>query len=424
EASAQYRFRWLWFVLGTGVPSVLLLMVVLGYDYTALQLARRCVWTLGVVAGGVLLHALIVRKLLLERRRLQIRRSTEKLEAARARGEKPPDAPPAEELSPHNLAQRTQTLLRGAITIAVVVLVYQIWIDVLPAFGLLRNFELAGSGPEAITLADVMLSLFLLVASFAAARSVPAVLELLVLQRLRMQAGERVAVATLTRYGIVIVGILLAFNSVGLGWSKVQWLVAAVSVGLGFGLQEIFANFVSGLILLFERPIRVGDIVTIGDTTGRVLRIQIRATTIQNWDRKELVVPNRAFVTGSFVNWTLTDSVVRWTIPLGVAYGTDTQKALQLLQRVAEESPHVLREPRPEAVFVGFLDSNLDLQLRLFVDMSALDWRWMTDLHQAIERLFREQGIEMAFPQRDVNLKLAAPLLELLQRDGGRLAAK
>jgi len=426
RTSTLHRFRRLWFVVGVGTMLALLVMATLGYDYAVAQLARRLVATLTLVVAGVLVHAMVVRGLVLERRRIQIRQAQERLAAARqgdggtTAGELPP-LPALEDIDPQTLARRTQALLRGALTIAVVVAAYQIWVDLLPALGILRRIALWGDDsdpahPVAITLADVLLSLSVLFLAIVAARNLPALLELLVLQRLKMQAGERNAVSTLARYFIIIIGVLLSFSTIGIGWSKVQWLVAAVSVGLGFGLQEIFANFVSGLILLFERPIRVGDIVSVGAVTGRVARIQIRATTIQDWERKELIVPNREFVTGHFVNWTLSDSVVRWTIPVGVAYGTDTQRALDLLAKIAAESTHVLREPKPEAVFVRFGDSTLELQLRVFVDMSALDYRWMTDLHQAIDRSFRDAGIQIAFPQHDVNLRAAGPLLELLHR--------
>ncbi|MBL9077929.1 MAG: mechanosensitive ion channel [Planctomycetes bacterium] len=415
-----FRLRHLWHAVGVGVPLALLGMVVSGYDYTALQLARRLHLTIAVVAAAVFGHAMIVRSLALERRRLQMRKAEQRMQAVRT-GDTAvaAEAPALAELDPQSLARQTQTLLRGAITIVVAVAVFQIWVDVLPALGALRGVELWNIGDEAapqwISLADVLLGVFLFGAALVAARNLPALLELFVLQRLRMQAGERHAITTLARYGIFIVGLVWAFSSIGIGWSKVQWLVAAVSVGLGFGLQEIFANFVSGLILLFERPIRVGDIVRVGDTTGRVTRIQIRATTIQDWERKELVVPNREFVTGRFVNWTLGDSIVRWSLPVGTAYGTDTDRALQLLEQIARASRHVRADPVPEAVCTGFGDSTINLELRLFVDMNALEYRWMTELYQGIDRAFREAGIEIAFPQRDVNLKLSQQLVDLLR---------
>jgi len=420
-----FRFRRLWFFAGFGLPVVLAVMVALGYEYTALQLTRRVQLTAGVLLGGVLVHALVLRGLLLERRRLQINIARERLEAAKA-GEPAPNAAEQTEgdaMDPQSLARQTQALLRGAVVVAVAIVAFEIWVDVLPALGILRRFQVWQGGSEAaplpVTMADLALSAFILVASAFAARNLPALLELLVLQRLRLEPGERHAISTLARYGIVIVGVVAAFSGIGIGWSKLQWLVAAVSVGLGFGLQEVFANFVSGLILLFEQPIRVGDMVTVGTTTGRVTRIRIRATTIQDWDRKELVVPNRAFVTSSFVNWTLSDSQVRWTIKVGLAYGSDTALALQLLEEVALASRFVLKDPKPEAVFVGFGDSALDVQLRLFVDMNSLEYRWMTELHQAIDSRFRVAGLVIAFPQRDLHLSVAEPVLAALRGGTG-----
>ncbi|HEX5054682.1 MAG TPA: mechanosensitive ion channel domain-containing protein [Planctomycetota bacterium] len=421
STSGFHRFRRLWFLLGISVPFTLLVMTLLGYQYTALQLGRRLQLTGAVLLTGVFVHALILRGLLLERRRLQIRRAEERLLAAKTgdAAASATDVAPAEEIDPQSLARQTQTLLRGGVILVVAVATFQIWVDVLPALGILRHVELWDVGTEAapkpINLADALSSLLIVLASLVAARNLPALLELLVLQRMRMQAGERNAVTTLGRYGILIAGLVWAFSTIGIGWAKVQWLIAGVSVGLGFGMQEIFGNFVSGLILLLERPMRVGDLVTVGDVTGRVIRIRIRATTVQDWNRKELVVPNREFVSNRFVNWTLGDSIVRWVVPVGIAYGSDTGRALRLLEAAAYDSPLVLRDPPAKGLFIGFGDSALNLELRLFLDMNTVEWQWITDVHQAIDRRFREAGITISFPQRDVNLRLPQPVVDYLR---------
>jgi len=214
---------------------------------------------------------------------------------------------------------------------------------------------------------------------------------------------------TSARYVITIVGIVTVFNVIGVGWSNVQWLVAAVSVGLGFGLQEIFANFVSGLMLLFERPIRIGDTVTIGNITGTVTRIQIRATTITDWDRKELVIPNKEFITGQVVNWTLSDPMQRIVTTVGVAYGSDTDLVEKLLYQVAREEPNVLAEPEPRVYFRGFGESTLDFELRAFISHIDLLVRTKHQLHKAIDQAFRTAGIEIAFPQRDLHVRSLPP---------------
>ena len=197
----------------------------------------------------------------------------------------------------------------------------------------------------------------------AAVKNIPGFLDLTILNRVDLDQGMSYAITTVARYIIALVGLLLAFGALGVTWSKVQWLAAAMTVGIGFGLQEIFANFVSGLIILFERPIRLGDIVTVGDVSGSVTRINIRATTVTDWDRREFVIPNKEFITGKLLNWTLTDPITRVVVPVGIAYGSDTALAEKLLLKLAAENPHVMKDPAPRAVFTGFGDSSLDFKL-------------------------------------------------------------
>jgi potassium efflux system protein len=245
---------------------------------------------------------------------------------------------------------------------------------------------------------------------------VPGLLEVGVLQHLPLQAGERYAITTTARYLLIIVAFVLAAGAIGIGWSQVQWLVAAMTVGLGFGLQEIFANFVSGLIILFERPVRIGDIVTVGDVTGTVSRIRIRATTITDWDRKELVIPNKEFVTGQVINWSLSDQVLRLVVKVGIAYGSDTRLARQTLLDVARNNARVLAEPKPKAFFMAFGDSSLEFQLRVWLK-DIDDWILAcNELHLAIDDAFREAGIEIAFPQRDIHIRSIRDALHLARR--------
>jgi potassium efflux system protein len=203
---------------------------------------------------------------------------------------------------------------------------------------------------------------------------------------------------------------LAAFSTIGLQWSKLQWLIAALGVGLGFGLQEIVANFVSGIILLLERPVRIGDIVTVGNADGYISRIRIRATTILTWEKKELIIPNKEFITGQVVNWTLSDSINRILINVGIAYGSDVSKALELLRLVAKENAQVLDHPEPIITFESFGDSALMLYARCYI--SSLDHRLetITALHESIYAKFEDAGIVIAFPQRDVHLDTSKPL--------------
>jgi len=228
--------------------------------------------------------------------------------------------------------------------------------------------------------------------------------------------GLRYAITTVTRYFIFLIGLLVSAGIIGLSWSKVQWIAAAITVGLGFGLQEIFANFVSGLILLFERPIRIGDLVTIGDKNGYVTNIQMRATTVRDWNRREIVVPNKELVTGRVINWTLSDSTYRVDQKIGVAYGSDTALVREILLRIATEHSKIIEKPKPKAIFLGFGDSALEFELRYHIPHMDLWPTILTDVNMAVDTAFREAGIFIAFPQRDIHIRSINGL------DGTRLA--
>jgi potassium efflux system protein len=183
------------------------------------------------------------------------------------------------------------------------------------------------------------------------------------------------------------------------------WIATALSVGLGFGLQEIVSNFVCGIILLFERPIRIGDVITINNVTGTVSRIRMRATTIINWDRQELIVPNKQFISDALINWTLTNSVNRIIISVGVAYGTDTIRAKEILTQIAQQHPLVLEDPAPLATFEEFGDSSLLLRLRVYLPDLTERINVISSLHDTIDQHFKAANIEIAFPQQDLHIR-------------------
>ncbi len=403
------RWRYLWYPICVAAPLALAVAVAAGYYYTALRLVWRLPLTLWLIIGVVLVNAMLLRWLLLARRALAIRQVRQRREAlaAEAGGEATePHHQETEVIDLSALNVQTKKLLRAFVLLALFLGLGALWADVLPAFGILDDITLPTSTEEIpITLADLLIGLIIGAMTIIAARNVPGLLEIAVLQRLPLDPGARYAATTVTRYLITVVGVVLAFNAVGIGWSRVQWLVAGVGVGLGFGLQEIFANFVSGLILLFERPMRVGDIVTVGETSGIVSRIHMRATTITDWDRKELVVPNKEFITGRLVNWTLTDTTIRLVIQVGVAYGSDTQKAHELLLKIAREHPCILDDPEPIATFESFGDSTLDFVLRCYMSTTNSLLQIKHELNTAIDNAFKEAHIEIAFPQRDIHIR-------------------
>jgi len=260
-----------------------------------------------------------------------------------------------------------------------------------------------------LTLSDVALALLVLIITIVVSKNIPGLLEITLLQRLPLEPSGRYAVSTIARYVLSIVGSILAFNAIGIGWTQVQWLAAAITLGIGFGLQEIFANFISGIIILFEQPIRVGDTVTVNNIDGTVTRIRMRATTITDYDRKEIIIPNKAFITGQIVNWTLSDNVQRLVFNLGVAYSSDTALVERTLMDIARSHPNVLADPPPHVVFTRFADSSLEFSLRVYIGTLDHLLTVRHEINQRINEAFTKAGISMAYPQRDLHIRSLPP---------------
>jgi potassium efflux system protein len=259
------------------------------------------------------------------------------------------------------------------------------------------------SDSSVLTLWRLLEALFAAILTLVIARNAPGVVELILLMRTTLDKGARIAFGALVRYAIMILGVFITCGFLGISWSSAQWLAAAFSFGLAFGLQEIIANFVSGLILLLERPIRVGDAVKIGELEGIVTRTQIRATTIRLWDRSEMIVPNKEFVTKALVNWTLTDSKRRLEIPLRVEYDTSVQEVKKVLSQVAEQHPQVLKSPPPQVLLLEFGEDALKFELRVFVEF-AQGLKTKDELLVAVDQGFHDAGIKFALPQLAIQM--------------------
>ena len=411
--------RHIWYPLMIMWPLAVSVVALIGYQYTAVRFMNLFMETFWLVLGTVILHDIIVRWLTISNRKLALKMAREQREAeksaeqAKNSGERRPEVaePPKAEFA--ELSEQTRALLRVLFWIAAGIGIFIIWSDVFPAFTVLEDITLwqtqflAGSEQvlHAVTLADLAKAVLLGIVVIAAAKNLPGVMELVVLRHMKLERGSRYAIMTITRYLIILVGFLVIFNTVGGRWSEIQWLVAALGVGLGFGLQEIVANFISGIILLFERPIRIGDTVTVGEVTGVVSRIQIRATTIRDLDRKELLVPNKLFITDQMINWSLSDPINRVVIPVGVAYGTDTALAHQVMLDTIKSLPLVLKEPKPSVYFIGFGDSSLDFEVRVFVKSYEDRFASIHAVHMELEKALRKHDIEIPFPQRVVHIK-------------------
>jgi len=225
-----------------------------------------------------------------------------------------------------------------------------------------------------------------------------------VLQRRGVDDATRFAITKMVRYAILLVGLLIAVNSIGLRLDALVAASAALLVGIGFGLQSIAQNFISGLILLIERPVGKGDFVQIGDASGVVVDIGLRATHVVTRDEVTIIVPNSQLISGQVVNHSMATTRRRVWIEVGVAYGSDAALVQRTLLDLATAEPHVLQEPAPEVRLEKFADSSLVFALLCWIDDPSEDLRISSRLRFAIERAFREHGIQIPFPRQDVHL--------------------
>lgn len=431
ESFASTGIRWLLNLVLVMMPLSLAVLTLLGYYHTALQVTGQFLATFYVLSGWVIAEVSVRHGIEWSSTRLRLQREAEerewaaRLEAATAMGETLSETPEKKpELA--QVRQQTQRLARFVLLAVFGGLLYWVWADLIGVFGYFNSLVLWQYGtpdaPGIMTVLDLLSALFIVALTLFLAANLPGVLEMLVLSRLALQQGSAYAMTTLLNYVITGVGLVLALSALGVSWDKLQWLVAALSVGLGFGLQEIFANFVSGIILLFERPIRIGDVVTLGNLSGRVRQIRIRATTITDFDRKDIIVPNKTFVTGQLINWSLTDTVTRVVIKVGVAYGSDLERTREILLQAAENNERVLKEPPPQVLFLSFGASTLDHELRIHVKELSDRNPAIDEINRFIDRSFKDANIEIAFQQVDVRFRNSDGLERLISRkqsDGG-----
>ncbi|MFI5379844.1 MAG: mechanosensitive ion channel domain-containing protein [Tepidisphaerales bacterium] len=274
-----------------------------------------------------------------------------------------------------------------------------------------RSISGSGDNEEFLSAADLLRCLFYFGGTFWLLWALPGIYELAVFPRLRLDQGLKYAILTISRYAIFTVGVVFGLSAIHLDLTRLGWLVAAIGVGLGFGLQEIVSNFVCGIILLVERPVQVGDIVTVSGMSGTVTRINIRATTILNFDRQEVILPNRNLITTEVTNWTRGDTINRTVIKIGVAYGSDIDLVTRLLSEIARAQPDVLKDPPPSVMFVKHGDSSLDFELSVFIPSPQVKGAVHDRVNKAINREFAKHKIEIPFPQHDVHIRSGdAPL--------------
>ncbi len=292
------------------------------------------------------------------------------------------------------ISAQSLRLVRSILMLIALLSVIVLWSEIHSAFGFLENISLwdvtstvqGVESLEPITLGAVLIAILVFIITTQLVRNLPALLELALLQHLDLTPGTGYAITTITKYLLMLIGGLVGFSMIGIEWSKLQWLVAALGVGLGFGLQEIFANFISGL-------------------TGSVTKINTRATTISDWDRKEIIVPNKAFITEQFINWSLSDSVTRVVLTIPAPADANSEEVTQILLTAAQRCSLVLDNPPPEIFLVDLQQGIQIFELRIYAAEMGHRMPLRHEIHQLILAGFREHGIDMPFPPFQMRLE-------------------
>ncbi|MGO9600153.1 MAG: mechanosensitive ion channel family protein [Isosphaeraceae bacterium] len=415
ELSRQRRLiGWLVLVLGAGIIA----LDVRGYRFTARRLAAGSVETLALLALSWALHRGACRIIHQREKRwerphralaIAISSAVTLRSGSRARSAEKAASSGEEDAIPET--DRPEVLARwlcqlvSYFVMAVAGLGFAwIWELDLAFLRFLASQEVWSVAETAVTLGDLTRSAVFILLGCLAWRFMSPLFALTLFPRIADDPGVRFAVVTLCRYAVLAVTVVAALGAIHVGTAQIGMVLAALGVGLGFGLQEIVSNFVCGIILLLERPIRIGDVVTVSGTTGKVDRINIRATMIISGDNQSMIVPNREFITSNLVNWTHKDKILRITIRVGVAYGSDTEQVVDLLLAIARDDPYVLREPQPSALLEELGDSALKFALFAYVPDPTCIGSVKHRLCAEITRQFSEAKIVIPRPTHEVHL--------------------
>ena len=398
-------------------PISLIALVVLGYYYTAVYLIDHIITSYLIALVWVFGRYFVYRSLTISSRRMAYRRLQKKREKLREQAQeqeqgKEESKDKAEDII--KISTVNEQIFRMADLIAWVVLfgiLYAIWSDLVSIASYLNDVILweqtdstGSTVVESITLLNVLRSIIYVTITYVLVKNIAGILEVTVFSRMKLSKGTPHTITAVLTYIIITFGCISAFSTLGISWNKIQWIFTALSVGLGFGVREIFGSFVSGTILLFERPIRIGDKVTVGNFTGVITQIRLRSTTLVDDENKEVVLPNQAFVTDRFINWTLNNTVTRLQILLKINSGTDLNLVRRLLLQAAEEAPKVMADPVPSVNLLHFGEGWIENELTVYVP--ELNDRGATRnfLYQRIDELFKQHQVKIAFNQLDVHL--------------------
>lgn len=400
------------------VPLTLIGLIILGYYYTAVYLIEHIIKSYLIALVWVFGRYFAYRSLTISSRRMAYRRLQNKREKIREQ------AQVAEQGGSENrekaeekikISTVNEQIFRVTDLVAWVVLfglLYTIWSDLISVANYLNTVILweqvettaQGNSVESVTLLNLLRSVWYVTLTYVLVKNIAGILEVILFSRVRFSKGTPHTIIAVLTYVIIIFGSIFAFSALGISWGKLQWVFTALSVGLGFGVREIFGSFVSGAILLLERPIRVGDKVTVGNFKGIITRIRLRSTTLIDDDNMEVVLPNQAFVTDRFINWTLNSTITRLHLVIKINSGENLALVQQLLLQAAYEAEKVMKDPAPKVNLTHFGEGWIEHELNVYIP--ELDDRTPTRnfLYQRIDELFSAHGIRLAFNHLDLHM--------------------
>ncbi|RED96998.1 mechanosensitive ion channel family protein [Marinoscillum furvescens] len=284
-----------------------------------------------------------------------------------------------------------------------------LWVEVSESFEAFLDIfttSLFKLGVNDISLATIIYMLISFIILTFIARRAKKILVEKILTRANLDKGVRASIGTITKFLILLVGSIVIIQSAGIDLTALTLVAGALGVGIGFGLQNITDNFISGVIILFEKPIKIGDRIDVGDVQGDVISISFRATTILTNDNISIIVPNSEFISSKVINWSHNDRNIRFRIPVGVSYNEDPDKIKKILLQVADANPHVLKSPPPSVLFDAYGDSSLNFYLAVWTSTHTDKPRILkSELYFETFRKFKEENIEIPFPQRDIHIR-------------------
>ena len=290
---------------------------------------------------------------------------------------------------------------------------------IMSEIGRIIEYPIVYINQRPLTITSFVVGLIILLIFIFLSKGLRNILKNKLFPKYKLDEGIQLVILRVVHYLLVGLGIIVAVQSIGLNLTSLAVVFGLLSVGIGFGLQHVASNFVSGLIVLFERPIKIGDRITIGDVWGDVVNISLRATWIRTVDNISIIVPNSEFITSRVTNWSHRDPKVRAHIPVGVAYGSDVPLVIKSLLEVAENHPEVMKDPPPKVWFNEFGNSSLNFELLVWILDPKKRPDVISELNKRIDEIFRENKITIPFPQRDLHIRSSIPI-EALTRDKDR----